>query len=111
MNRQKIAITVAAIGFIAAAIILFRPTGGENTYGDNNANLPDGVLFICGEKTCGHTFPLTMKQLGEHHEKHYGEPVPCAKCAKPALRAEKCEHCQTIHVQERGGGACPKCGK
>ncbi len=111
MDRQQVAIILAIVGFVVAAVILFRPTNENNNYGDNNANFPEGTLWLCGDAACGHSFNLTMKELGQHHEKHYGEPVPCAKCNKPAARANLCPHCKQVSVQERGGGACPKCGK
>lgn len=76
----------------------------------NNDNFPEGVDYICLNQSCAHTWNLSMKELGEHHEAHYGQPVPCPKCGESkTFRAEKCPHCGKVIQMQRGGGNCPHC--
>jgi hypothetical protein len=81
MSRNHVLILVIVGCLIAAAAVFFRP-GGGTSHGENNANFPDGTFWICDNPQCGEQFTLTMKQLDEHHAKHYGEPLPCPKCGK-----------------------------
>lgn len=72
--RAILAIVIVVAGGLGAAYFM---RGGPN-----NANHPEGVMMICG--ACGHTWPVTMKQISDHHVAHYGEPLTCPKCAAAA---------------------------
>ncbi len=79
------------VAIVLAAAVVLAATAARKTlypYGDNSANFPEGVFYVCQD--CGEQFVLTMKQLGKHHEKHWAEPVPCPKCeSKKTVRAER----------------------
>jgi len=100
---------------LATAVVLGATAAWKTLYpyGDNSANFPEGVFYICQD--CGEQLVLTLKQLGEHHEKHYGQPVPCPKCeSKKTVRAERCPHCGHMFPMTRLGGKgldCPRCKK
>jgi len=110
MIDQRVAIGIAVVGFVIAAFLLFGPGGGDD-HGDNSASFPDGTYWMCSDPACGHEFKLTIKELSEHHEAHYGDPVPCAKCDKPAGRADLCKHCDKYFRVQRDSVTCPHCGK
>src|SRR5688572_23124833 len=104
--KKNVAIGLAAVGLIALVVVFWRTREGENT-----PNAPDGTFWICSNDQCKHEFNLSVADLADHHEKHYGEPVPCPKCKKPAVRAEQCPHCKKILATGRGVVKCPSCGK
>jgi hypothetical protein len=104
--KQKLtyAGVIAVVVVVALAVYaMWRPA--------NNANFPEGTDWICTNQACKTTFKLTMKQLGEHHKAHYGEPVPCPKCGQRAIRADKCAFCGKIYPQIQGNNFCPYCKK
>jgi rRNA maturation protein Nop10 len=77
----------------------------------NNANMPNGTWWICTNNACKNEFSLTMSQLSDHHEKHYGQPVHCPKCDSVAIKADKCPSCGKVFVMQRNNNRCPACGK
>jgi hypothetical protein len=110
LNKKQIYIAVTAAAFVLALIVWWFRSGGDN-YGDNNANFPDGMVFICSSDACNHAFAMTMTEYGEHHKNHYGEPIACPKCSKtPAIRGVQCKACKTISVLQQNVTTCPKCG-
>lgn len=111
MTRQQLPIVITISAF-ALALLIWLFSGGGGSYGDNNANFPDGKIYVCDDDACNHVFNMSMTELSEHHKAHYGEPIPCPKCGKtPAHPAVKCPHCDTVSIEQRGGENCPKCGK
>ncbi len=103
-NRLLIGASIAAI--LVAIVYVARAWHPEN-----NANHPEGMQYICQD--CGEAWTTSMKELGEHHKAHFGQPLPCPKCGKTkTVPAEKCSNCGTVFKADRGGGGtCPKCGK
>jgi rRNA maturation protein Nop10 len=77
----------------------------------NNANVPNGVWFLCTNDSCRNEFSMTMAQFSDHHAKHYGQPVRCPKCDSVAIKADKCPYCGKVFVMQRNGDICPACGK
>lgn len=107
MDRERI-ITIATIVLLLAVVGTFawkwRPA--------NNANAPDGVFYMCSNQGCKHEWNMTMRELSDHHEKNYGQPVPCPKCGdKKSFRAEKCVHCGKMFPLSREPRPCPHCKK
>jgi rRNA maturation protein Nop10 len=95
---------IAAVVIIAGVVYWFyRPA--------NNANMPRGTWWICSNNSCKTEFSLSMSQLSDHHEKHYGQPVPCPKCGSAAVKADKCPSCGKVFVMQRDSTKCPACGK
>jgi len=83
-----------------------------STSGHQISDFPEGLFFLCGNPDCKAEFTLTLKQFGQHHEEHWGEPVPCPKCrATKTVRAEKCPHCGRSFPLVREQIVCPHCGK
>jgi len=74
----------------------------------NNANFPEGTWWLCKN---GHSFTMTIKQLGEWNKAHYGQSPQCPTCKAEAERAEKCPHCGTVSPAQRNSTTCPKCGQ
>lgn len=107
---QRLVIGFVVVLFAITAYLWFGPSS-EGDHGDNSANFPDGTHWICSDAACGHEFHLTIEQLSDHHKEHYGHPVPCEKCNKPATRAEFCKHCERFFVMQRDSTTCPHCGK
>src|SRR5215471_13009636 len=107
MNSRQKQISAGVI----VAVVVATGVGAWMWRPANNDNFPDGTYWICSEPTCKTEFSLTMTQLSDHHEKHYGQPVPCPKCGKPAIRADKCKHCGRIYPMDRNSVVCPFCGK
>ena len=106
MNKQKLVYAGVIAAVVAAAVIVWavwRPS--------NNANFPQGTLWLCSNPKCSAEFRLTMQQLGEHYKAHYGERPKCPKCGSEAYRADKCPSCGKVFPQTRGGSICPYCGK
>jgi hypothetical protein len=105
-KQQKLvygAVIVVAVGVVLAVAALRRPA--------NNANFPEGTDWLCLNADCKNHFKLTMKELGEHHKQHYGQPVKCPKCGQRADRADHCKSCSKVFVQMRGMTYCPYCQK
>ena len=108
--QQLLVALVLATAVVLAATAVWKTI---YPYGDNSANFPEGVFYIFQD--CKAEFVLTIKELGEHHEKHYGQPVPCPKCvSQKTVRAERCPHCGRMFPMTRLGGKgldCPHCRK
>ena len=107
MKRERI-ITIATVVLLVAVVGTFawkwRPA--------NNPNRPEGVYFLCSNQKCRHEWNLTMRELSDHHEKNYGQPVPCPKCGdKKTVRGQKCIHCQKLIVMTPDPRPCPFCKK
>ncbi|MGE5610308.1 MAG: hypothetical protein ACM359_13725 [Bacillota bacterium] len=96
----------------AAALILVTGLGVWRWRPENNDNFPDGTFWMCLNPQCKAEFVLTMKQLGEHHEKHYGQPIPCPKCqGTQTIRAGRCTSCKKFYPLTPGLQVCPHCKK
>ncbi|MBC7771403.1 MAG: hypothetical protein H7210_02795 [Pyrinomonadaceae bacterium] len=109
-TKKQLPIIISVAAFFLALIIWWSRSG--ESYGDNNANFPDGIARICADEACKHVFGMTMEEVGEHHKNHYGEPIPCAKCGKtPTHPAVKCKHCKVVSIQEASTMNCPSCQK
>ena len=78
---------------------------------ENNPNFPEGTDWVCVNKSEPHHFNLSIDELAEHTEKHYGERPKCPKCGQDAFRAEKCVHCGKAFLPGRGESVCPFCKK
>ena len=105
-KQQKLmygAVIVVVVGVVLAILSMRRPA--------NNANFPEGTDWLCLNPACQNHFKLTMKELGEHHKQHYGQPVKCPKCGQRADRADVCKSCGKVFVQMRGMTNCPFCRK
>lgn len=76
----------------------------------NTANAPEGTWRVCTSPTCGNQFNMSVREIAEHHEKHYGEPIRCPKCNAESVPAIKCKSCQKISPLPRGQTKCPACG-
>lgn len=102
---QKIPLWIAIPFLLAACVAAYfalRPS-------HNDANFPQGTWWLC--KSCGAAFPMTMKQLSDHNQQHYGEPIPCPKCGKTdTVRAQKCPKCGKVYELTRNTQKCPACG-
>jgi hypothetical protein len=94
-----------------AVVLLASGAVGAWSYlrNTNNANFPNGLLFVCSDDKCGHQFTMTTHEFGQFQEKHYGEDVPCPKCGKKAVKALKCPHCGAVSPMTRDLTECPKC--
>ena len=103
--KQKLVmalIVVVVVAGVAAAWWYWRPA--------NNANFPDGTFWVCSNQQCKAELVLTMKQLGQHEEKHYGQPITCSKCGKEMVRANRCPKCSKFYPQVRNvEPVCPYC--
>lgn len=118
MQRRKVAVLggvlLLALGAGGVWVVVTASWGSSNRYGDNDADAPDGVHFLCTSKTCGHGFTLTVKQFADHHadDATYGTPVKCPKCGADAGPAERCKTCGRNFPAVRSATAtCPHCGK
>jgi len=75
----------------------------------NNETFPDGLDFVCPS---GHEFNMTVSQMNQFYEKHYGEEVPCPKCgATPSRRAVRDPNTGKLRVPDRNEGALPVPGQ
>ena len=106
MKDKRVVLAAVAIA-VVIAVVGWRLWGR----GANNENFPEGTLWQCTTPACGNAFTLTMKQLGEHHKKHFGQLPACPKCGKESVGAQRCGHCRKVYVQMRGSNVCPFCGK
>jgi DNA-directed RNA polymerase subunit RPC12/RpoP len=107
MSRERL-ITAGVVLVLLAVVGTFA----WNWRPANNANRPDGVYYLCANQKCGHEWNMTMRELSDHHEEHYGQPVPCPKCGETkTVRAEKCIHCGKLFVSTRDPRPCPHCKK
>ena len=52
----------------------------RSEHGTNNANFPDGTHWRCENAQCNKVFHRTIEELAQHHEKHWGDPLPCPHC-------------------------------
>jgi hypothetical protein len=75
----------------------------------NNANFPEGTTWMCVDPACGGQATLTLKQLGEHNQKHFGKRPFCPKCTKEMIRADVCRHCGKWYPSVRDNKFCPFC--
>ena len=98
-------------GFVVAAVVVAVLVGWSQFGSPNNSNFPEGTDWLCEDPRCGTHFKMTMAELGEFNRKNFGQRVKCPKDGKPALRAEKCRHCEKWHPQPHEGYRCPFCGK
>ena len=98
-------------GFVTASVLLAAVVAWWQLGSPNNENFPDGTDWLCSDPKCATTFKMTMKELGAHNKKNFGQPVPCPKCNKQAVRSTKCNHCGKWHPQPHEGYKCPFCGK
>jgi hypothetical protein len=89
----------------AAVFAIFRRGPAEEQ------NFPGGTWWMCTNDGCKNEFNLSIEQIAEHHEKHYGEPITCPKCKSKAVRASKCPSCGKVSVQRLDVLKCPHCGK
>jgi hypothetical protein len=104
LGQRQIAIAAGALIVIVVAVFWWFRTPA------NTPNAPEGTWRVCTNKTCGHTFNMSIKEISEHHEKHYGEPIPCPKCKSESMPAMKCKSCQKVSAMQRGQTKCPACG-
>ena len=111
-GRQALVIGVAVVAVGVAACGILAVIRHSNPYGDNNADNPHGILYLC--KDCKHEFVLTVKQLEAHHKANWGEPVPCPKCGGTnTTQAIRCVHCGRVFEYDRTAEEiiCPYCKK
>ncbi len=108
-NQKVIAFVLGTLIVVCVAIIAFNMVSTP----ENSPEFPEGTFWIC--KDCGHKFNVSIKELGEHHEKHWGESYPCPECGGDNVdRAMRCPHCGEIfpmpprNVEQI---TCPKCEK
>jgi ribosomal protein L32 len=94
------------VAVVAAAVVVWAMWTPAN-----NANFPEGTLWMCTDRACGSHHNLSTKQLGEHYKANYGQLPKCPKCGKESVRAEKCDHCGKVYPQGRGVQVCPYCKK
>jgi len=79
--------------------------------GKSAADETKGTAYLCGD--CKKGFLLTRKQLAEHHEAHWGQPVPCPHCGRAKTsQCVYCARCETFFQRDRLNPrqTCPKCG-
>ncbi|KPK41211.1 MAG: hypothetical protein AMK72_15480 [Planctomycetes bacterium SM23_25] len=111
-SKRALLIGLAAIAIGAAAWGVLAAIRHSNPYGDNNADNPHGILYLCED--CRHEFVLTVKQLAAHHKANWGEPVPCPKCrSTKTIQPIRCAHCGRTFRLDRTAQEhiCPHCGK
>jgi hypothetical protein len=104
MNARTIRISVVVVLTIVGVVwwTFRRPA--------NNATHPNGTWWLCQNKACGHSFQLTMAQLGDWHKKHYGQRPVCPDCGSPdAVAAEKCDNCGKVYPRTQTLQPCPVC--
>jgi hypothetical protein len=79
----------------------------------NNDNFPDGTFWMCMNPKCKAEFTLTIKELGEHHQKHYGQQPTCPKCqGNDTIRAQRCPSCGKFYpIIQDWAAVCPYCKK
>ncbi|MCY2953861.1 MAG: hypothetical protein NTU53_18100 [Planctomycetota bacterium] len=76
----------------------------------NNQNYPDGTFWVCQNPACKNEFVLTVKELGEFQDKHYGQPVMCPKCKQQnTIGAERCPSCKKFVSRAQRAATCPYC--
>jgi hypothetical protein len=107
IKNKKVGYAVG-IGAIVVAAVL-----GWTFYGSskNNANFPEGTLWVCMDPACRHEFAMSVKELGQYEKEHWGEPMKCQKCGKTAFRADRCQHCGKAYPQQQRSSICPHCRK
>ena len=100
-------------GIVVASVVLVAVVGWMLYSPANNENFPEGTDWLCMNPSCKTDFNMSVKQLAQYNKDHIGEPIKCPKCATPAARAERCQHCRKVFpispndAQHR----CPFCGK
>jgi len=110
-RKFLIAALVVLVGLIVLSVWLRSGDWGRG-YGDNNANFPDGIHFVCSDKTCEHGFTLTVKQWNAHHadDATYGTPAGCPHCGTDSIRADLCKTCRTYYpIAHDSSAVCPRC--
>src|SRR5438128_402489 len=106
-TKQKLGYGLTAVCLLILGYALWANVLHRNP---NSDDFPDGTFWICNAN--GHHFNLSLKELSDHHAKHYGEPIPCPKCGSTdTIRAYRCEKCGEYYPMIRGADpVCPKCG-
>jgi hypothetical protein len=99
------------LGGIVVGVVVIAVVGWAMWSPSNNANFPEGTLWICTDRACGSDHTLTTKQLSDHYKANYGQLPKCPKCTKETMRAERCGHCSKVYPQARGVQICPYCKK
>lgn len=109
MTKRELTFGGGALLIAAAAVTLLA----WNRRPANNDNFPDGTFWICTDPKCKAEFALTIKELGAHHEKHYGQPPTCPKCnGNKTIRAERCPNCMKFYPMIQDLALiCPHCKK
>lgn len=113
MPRQTLITLISVITILIVLVVMVRPLFiGESEYGDNNANLPDGAWYQCTDQASPHSFHLSVKQLNEHFETHYGKPdsqPKCPTCGKMGQAAFQCATCGKMTIRTATTTHCTHC--
>ena len=104
MNK-KLLLVLIVIGGTALGVGAWSLMGS----GGNNAAFPEGTLWLCTDGNCKTDFRMSMDELSDFYKKHKGDPIPCPKCKKPAVRASQCPACKHVFSQGPNSATCPKC--
>lgn len=104
MNK-KLLVALIVIGATSLGALAWSLWGRSA----NNGAFPDGTLWLCSDTSCHADFRMTMDDLSDFYKKHKGEPIPCPKCKKPAVRAAQCPACKFVFSQAESSTHCPKC--
>lgn len=117
--QRRTALIVGIVALVVLSgvgiwLILTGSSGPSSKYGDNDVDSPHGMHFLCTNKSCGHGFTLTVKQVSEHHKDKatYGKPVKCPECKADANSANRCKACEIYYPAPHNSTApCPRCKK
>jgi hypothetical protein len=72
LERFKVPITIASIIAITVSItVIWRGLAADH------ASFEADTHWVCDR---GHPFSLTVRQVSDHHQNHYGQPIPCPVC-------------------------------